>query len=535
MYLYSVKKHILFLGILVGLLACNPSETDWDVEALAPIMHSRMTLQNLVGDSSVAVDPDGQLVLEIQGNALPINLDTLSAFRTLAVNDTFYWDYPAITIYPGIDMQLPPIYMNFMVPNAEMVEALMEGGRIDVAVSSSIPRKMNFKYSIPMARLNGQAIGFSGSLAAWVPGQNPVALSRSFDLAGHRLDLRGLDLKGSNRLEILVLPSIAAGETPLNVQQGQALFTIATQFKDMDPLWLRGAFLPQELSIPASLTRIPELSKLSADAVQFEQARVVLRLENTLGAELKVRPRRFWAERSESGLQVDLQHDIINKNLWIDRAVWTGGGAAPAPKTYTYEINNQNSNILDFLSALPDEIGVEVDVSINPLGNTAGFMDFIYPDALPKFSIDARLPMKFSAQNLAFTDTVAWTLKESDYKALNNATLWLKGETLFPFETRLLIELLDANRQVLDTLIQNLIVPAGQPNPNTGIVEQAVAFNQSIEVSEAKLGVLKQTAFVKLKAFLNTPPGTNLVSMKSHYYMDFRLVARAGVNIGFNR
>lgn len=44
------------------------------------------------------------------------------------MNDTFYWDYPAITIYPGIDMQLPPIYMNFMVPNAEMVEALMEGG-----------------------------------------------------------------------------------------------------------------------------------------------------------------------------------------------------------------------------------------------------------------------------------------------------------------------------------------------------------------------------------------------------------------------
>lgn len=82
MYLYSVKKLFLFLGILVGLLACNPSETDWDVEALAPIMHSRMTLQNLVGDSSVAVDPNGQLVLEIQGNALPINLDTLSAFQT---------------------------------------------------------------------------------------------------------------------------------------------------------------------------------------------------------------------------------------------------------------------------------------------------------------------------------------------------------------------------------------------------------------------------------------------------------------------
>ena len=529
-----MRKFGFFLGMMLALSACNPSETDWDVEALAPIMHSRMTLQNLVGDSSVAVDPNGQLVLEIQGNALPLNLDTLSAFRTLAVNDTFYWDYPAITIYPGIDMQLPPIVMNFMVPNAEMVEALMEGGKIDVAVSSSIPRKMNFKYSIPMARLNGQAIGFSGSLAAWQPGQNPVALSRSFNLAGHKLDLRGLDLTGSNKLEILVVPSIAAGEEPLNVQQGQALFTIATQFTDMDPLWLRGAFLSQDLPIPASMTSIAELSKLSADAVQFEQASITLRLENTLGAELKVRPRRFWAERSESGLQVDLQHAIINKNLWLDRAVWTGSTSAPAPKTYSWEINNQNSNILDFLSALPDKIGVAVDVSINPMGNTAGFMDFVYPDALPKFSIDARLPMKFSAQNLAFTDTVAWTLKESDFKALKNATLWLRGETLFPFETRLLVELLDANGQVLDTLIQNLSVPAGQPNPNTGTVEQVVLFNQSVEVSEAKLSMLKQTAFVKLKAFLNTPPGANLVSMKSHYYMDFRLVARAGVNVGFN-
>jgi len=529
-----MRKHVFFLGMLLGLVACNPSETNWEVDALAPLMQSRMTLQNLVGDSSVAVDPNGQLVLEIQGNALPLNLDTLSAFRTLAVNDTFFWAYPAITIYPGIDMQLPPIYMNFYVPNAEMVEALMEGGKIDVAVTSSIPRKMNFKYSIPMARLNGQPIGFSGSLAAWQPGQNPVALSRSFNLAGHKLDLRGLDLKGSNRLEILVVPSIAAGEEPLNVQQGQALFTISTQFTDMDPLWLRGAFLPQDLDIPASMTAIPELSKLSADAVQFEQASVILRLENTLGAELKVRPRRFWAERSQSGLQVDLQHAIINKNLWLDRAVWNGGTGAPAPKTYSWEINNQNSNILDFLSALPDKIGVAVDVSINPLGNSAGFMDFIYPDALPKFSIDARLPMKFSAQNLAFTDTVAWTLKESDYKALNNATLWLKGETLFPFETRLLVEMLDANGQILDTLIQNLIVPAGQPNPNTGIVEQVVAFNQSVEVTEAKLSQLKQTAYVKLKAFLNTPPGANLVSMKSHYYMDFKLVARAGINIGFN-
>lgn len=527
-------KYVFFLGMLLGLLSCNPSDTNWEVDALAPLMHSRMTIQNLVGDSSVAVDPNGDLILEIQGNALPLNLDTLSAFRTLAVNDTFYWDYPAITIYPGIDMQLPPIYMNFYVPNAEMVEALMEGGKIDVAVTSSIPRKMNFKYSIPMARLNGQPIGFSGSLAAWQPGQNPVALSRSFNLAGHKLDLRGLDLKGSNRLEILVVPSIAAGEEPLNVQQGQALFTISTQFTDMDPLWLRGAFLSQDLDIPSSMTAIPELSKLSADAVQFDRASLVLRLENTLGAELKVRPRRFWAERSQTGAQVDLQHAIINKNLWIDRAVWNGGVGAPAPKTYSWEINHQNSNILDFLAALPDKIGVEVDVSVNPMGNTAGFMDFVYPDALPKFSIDARLPLKFAAQNLAFSDTVDWTLQESEYQALKSATLWLKGETMFPFETRLLVEMLDGSGQVLDTLIKNVVVPAGQLNSNTGQVEQAMAFNQSVELTEARLQVLKQTEFFKLRAFFNTPPGGNVVSMKSHYYMDFKLVAKAGVNIGFN-
>ena len=125
------------------------------------------------------------------------------------------------------------------------------------------------------------------------------------------------------------------------------------------------------------------------------------------------------------------------------------------------------------------------------------------------------MPLKFAAQNLAFSDTVAWTLQESEYEALKSATLWLKGETMFPFETRLLVEMLDGSGQVLDTLIQNVVVPAGQLNPNTGQVEQAMAFNQSVELTEARLQVLKQTEFFKLRAFFNTPPGGNVVSMKS--------------------
>ncbi len=57
-------RYLLFSFLLIT-LACKPDPKipKWDVEALAPIVHSRITIRDMVPDSNLRVSPDGDLSL----------------------------------------------------------------------------------------------------------------------------------------------------------------------------------------------------------------------------------------------------------------------------------------------------------------------------------------------------------------------------------------------------------------------------------------------------------------------------------------
>src|SRR5690606_23922246 len=98
------------------------------------------------------------------------------------------------------------------------------------------------------------------------------------------------------------------------------------------------------------------------------------------------------------------------------------------------KINSSNSNVTDFLSNFPNQIGYSAQIEVNPLGNISGGNDFIYRGSGIDLSVDIVVPLSFDAKNLVLQDTAEYTLSpDAFYDNINGGFFKLVATNTYPF------------------------------------------------------------------------------------------------------
>ena len=306
---------------------------------------------------------------------------------------------------------------------------------------------------------------------------------------------------------------------------------VSTQFLGLVPEYATGSFGSQVFELDENAEAIDWFRNLPRGTIDLHPIEMDLGIRNGVGSEFEVDFDYIIAINSVTDERTELVHPIIGGEelIFIDRA----GDIPGTDPTIFYSnwetrFDSTNSNIDQWVETLPDILRYRINFHINPLGNTSLGNDFIYRQAGIEVYLDASMPLELSASNLLLTDTAEFSFNANDNGELddvNGGVLRLLVDNYFPFEAGVQLYLLDENHQLLDSLAApGSLVEAGIVQPS-GQVESPAASILEFPVDQAKIDVLSKAAFLQIDAELTTLPTNQMVTIKSHYRMDLRVVA----------
>lgn len=191
----------------------------------------------------------------------------------------------------------------------------------------------------------------------------------------------------------------------------------------------------------------------------------------------------------------------------------------------------QNSDIVNFLSILPNEINMAGGLISNPNGNTPPMQNHLIGDGEAIFGIRLELGLDFQIDDLFLTDTISLESMDidlGDTLTLNALKLYMNTLNGFGLTADLQLRFLDENDQVID--IQDLPLLSAAQVDNTGKVIEASLSRSELEIDETILGQLENGSKIVFRLSFNSPNNGN-DDMILHYTNFLKLYLAAEVNI----
>jgi hypothetical protein len=144
-----------------------------------------------------------------------------------------------------------------------------------------------------------------------------------------------------------------------------------------------------------------------------------------------------------------------------------GPGAIQATSAQL-SFNQNNSNIIDVLEKIPTDLSFEGTVTLNPNG-PASVPDFIYYDYGMDAFLDMEFPMHFGAADILLRDTSTFNWADIDPKnRIIGGSLDILFTNTFPIYLLSEVHMLDENGVLIDVLVPEQLVQAGEVIPATG-------------------------------------------------------------------
>jgi len=516
---------IWVLLFFLGISSCKKNDSGWETDFIAPIAKTRLNFSNLINDTLLSANDEGFLSIRFKRNFALIPLDSLINLPDTTIAQNLSIPFP-IQIPPGFSIFSQNQELVYNLGDIRITEIIVESGLCEISVKSIIPRNVIFNYSVPKASFNGQIIELTNQLLTAFAGDT-VMLYRAYDLAWNYFDFTSDDGNSFNRLRLLIEAKIAPNDQAFTPVANQVLIKLENTFSAVKPYFARGYFGNRVFDNQSSVNEISELKNIEG-ILKLDQVNLNLTIENGVGADIRFKINELKGFNSRNNQTITLQNSLIGQNVNIGRALNQPNGTAGLPftsVTQNFILNNSNSNITNFFENLPDELSVSIDAKVNPLGNVSNGNDFIYSQSNVNMLFDLDIPLKFSASELSFSDTLDFNFNNTDQiDRIKSAKLILIANNRFPLELSPEIYLLDENNQLLETIYSEQKINAATVNMNLE-TEQAQKSVVIFDIPEAKRAALNETKKIRVKLKINSKPDDTLVPFYSHYYVDLQIAA----------
>ncbi|UTW61380.1 hypothetical protein KFE98_15355 [bacterium SCSIO 12741] len=465
---------VYFLVAALLVLGCNRQRDGWTIDALVPLVHSNLNLENIFADSLLVPGTDNVLHVVYEDTITTFKVDDDLDFPDTTVTQVNRG--PAVTI--NWDKTVPLISdtsdNSFRIDVMDLTTARIKSGSIDFNVISSITEETEVTFIMPSAQKGGQFLSVKTIIPASPSLTNPTVVSVNIDLSGYEMDLTGVDKKDYNTIFSYFVVEFTDPLNPSTTYpygpSDYVNFEIG--FRDIVPDYGKGYFFTQVVSEASSTDqRLDLFDRITSGTMDLEEVNLNFTLINEVGADITARVNSLTGINSKTNESVDLQGDLIGTSLNINRA--REDYSIPFPHTvatrYEYNMNTSNSNVDKMIESFLDSIAYDIEFTINPRGNISGSNDYIFAGTGITAMLDADIPLCLIANELALVDTADFMPGDRDDN-LNNIVggyLNVHCYNRYPFDAKLQMTLIDASgRKLIDLLEEGAKIEGAVPDAN---------------------------------------------------------------------
>jgi hypothetical protein len=520
---WGTVASLFFLFVSTGCRR-DPSGPRWDVDVVGPLVTTSFTLSDLVADSLLEVDGDGNITLVYRTELFAVRLDTV-----LQAPDTSF-SYPSVmpitgNLPAGFTFPTTSDVTRFDLDDLELRDLRIRSGILNVVIHNEIPGVVIGTFGLP-GGLDANGIPFS--LQATIPdGSNlvPGIFSQTTDLSGYTFDLRGPGYNDVNTLATELSYQVDPnGPANIPVVQGDSLNTVLS-YEDIVPAFARGYFGDRTIVLGPERTALGVFNKVIAGTLDLDEVMALLVIRNGIGVDVQVQLDHLRATNSRTNSSIDLLHPITSGPINLNRA--TDLGNAPQPSTYTSVLDQGNSNLDAMLESLPDSIEYAGQLIVNPLGNVSNGNDFLYYESLLQAELEVHVPLRLIATDLVLQQTTTPDLPGSaEGHALKSGLLHLFATNGFPFSAAIVLEIINDADQVMGQIPVQGLVASGILGSN-GLVTAAVDSQLDAPVSEELMDLLYSTGRLRISTLFNTADQSQHVQLLDSYRMDLQVSVEA--------
>lgn len=528
------RYFILIAVVFVGVSGCRKQGSGWTVDALLPVANSKIGLQDIFRDSNIVSQSDESLMLVYSSNILDFKLNDFEIPDTTFTNSHSNPGIPLVW-----DKRVPLVSdtntSTLKLENVDLLEAKILSGSIDVKVTSVISEDIRVIYTMPAAKKNGSPL----EVTKVIPGaslNSPAIITDKINLTDYVIDLKGIDKNEYNTIYYYFKVEFVDLVNPDTVYQYKVTdyVDIEQRFNQIKPEYGKGVFHTQTQSADSTTTdSLDVFENVIGGSIDLAQARVNLSFDNYVGADIQGNVLELSSINSETGKKATLKGDVIGKSINITRAQEVNWGIYPPinPTHYTYQVNQDNSNIDELIEIFPDGFKYNVDFTLNPDGNVSGGNDFLYSEYGIKASLDLEIPLDFAADSLTFVDTTEVNPETiEEFENVFGGMFHVYCDNWYPFDAELRIVFIDdLNQPLMEVLLPNSNIKAGIVGDN-GKVEHATRTKISAPFTPNRLSKYYRTSKALIYVTLNTKDN-NQYKVYSHYTCGVKIIADLQYNL----
>jgi hypothetical protein len=500
-----MKKYIPpFFFVALLLSACKPDIPDFNLDAYRnisprgdwqlPIANITLNLEDLVADLDViSSQPNQPLAIFFSRE----NVFSASISDYVEIEDQELLN-TSITIGPSFIQIATEIGSSFGIALEDLV---ISTGRMKWETSSNLTDTITYAFSIQNATRNGQPV-------SWIIETVGGASTGTIQLDDLTFDLTNGPEPANNiliRLDEIKVPPGSLGQS----------FDFKLELENFEPFYAYGFFGNRNIVVPTEEVSF-DLGALRrvVDGVFFTNPKIELTIRNQVGVPIEIRKNLIGT--NESGLTQNLGL----QPLQIGAPTVLGDSVVSV-----YTIDDQNSNIVDFLRILPNKLRFDGEVEVNPTfsGNQKNFVGF---DTRMSADIALEVPLSFGAQNLLFEQDINdVNIGVDNPEEISYLELHFKTKNRLPLGVNVTMVWNDANGQPVDSVLLPLLQAAPVDAAGRSNGEGVEAF--VIEFTDNRLTSFLSTKTIKLKARMNTTGNGAPVSL----YPDDGLEIKFGAKV----
>ncbi len=385
----------------------------------------------------------------------------------------------------------------------ELTSANMRSGNVRVQVRSTIPTELYLSYAIPSASKDGVSYSLNTTVPAATNGT--VVIDDVFSLEGYTFDFTGISGNEVNKFYNTTRLDIEPTTTPIQLTTSDTVY-VEISVDGLTPNSVEGYMGNNTYSVSeTSVIDIFQNDLLTK--VDFKTINLAFVVTNEFEIPAQIDINTLNVSDGSSPLAASLSDNTISLD------------ATETTDQETVEISNGK----DIFDLRPTQIDFDLDLIINPNGNTPPYSNTASRDENIVIEMNVDVPLELKSNGYTFVDSTEFDQLSYDLSGINEVELTLVGNNTFPIELTPVIYFAGSDGVVFDSLITNEVVQAAEIGTDGRVIEEMetlIAYPMSAD----RLNQLLNANEIYFKASLTTVPNSDHVTLYEDYYLNLSLV-----------
>lgn len=545
---FGILKFALLMLIIPMMYQCMHDEFEFNklddemeiiAGVLAPVAYGSLSIADLISEidssSYFTTNPDGLLLLTYQdtvGSFIAedlLEIPTQSFFEYFIESDFGFPVAPPAQIFE-IDRK---VMFPFTFSNGEKLDSMiLDAGDLVFDVSSTFQHAAEILLTIPNLTKNGAS--FSNTFVI-SDETGTYSASIAFPLDGYTIALQ--DSADNDTLFFPVEFHVEIHTNGVNPISNSDQVDITANLSNLDFDAIFGYIGNYELIGEAGEIELGFFDNPFDGKIEFVNPQLNINISNSYGVPAEINISRLTGfDQNGDSVVMEFNPPSLSSFRYAFPSLDEYGEI----KDTTIKIDNENSNIADLINLLPSSIAYSLNAASNPDDDeTIG--NFVNDDSKVDVNLEFILPLEFSADSFALSDTLEDILEDGwydDADIIDKVNIMLEVANGLPLDIDFQVTFMDSLYNPVDTLFaagSQPIIAAANINEITHEVTSSYMKTTLIEYTNADLERIKNARHAIVRAGLKTPAVNNsVVAVKffDYYTVDFNI--SVGVNVKVN-